>query len=160
MLPFTGRGRWRAVVRSRQVHGSVVHVHADVPDGEIVPGDGDGHVTAVAGVLLTVRVADCVPVFIADPSGRVVGLLHAGWRRTAAGILESGIRAMTSNFGSLPAELAVHLGPAICGDCHEVGPEVFQSLGEPPPRAPGPSTSGLSSGGGRWLRVCAKGTWT
>lgn len=131
-------GRWRSVVRSRQVHGSTVHVHAEPPGGVIVLEDGDGHVTAAAGLLLTVTVADCVPVFIADPDTRAVGLLHAGWRGTAEGILEAGIHAMASSFGSVPAALAVHLGPAICGGCYEVGPEVFRSLGERPPPGPRP----------------------
>lgn len=131
-------GRWRSVVRSRQVHGSTVHVHAEPAGGAIVLGDGDGHVTAAAGLLLTVTVADCVPVFIADPGARAVGLLHAGWRGTAEGILEAGIHAMASSFGSVPAALAVHLGPAICGGCYEVGPEVFRSLGERPPPGPRP----------------------
>ena len=131
-------GRWRSVVRSKQVHGSVVHVHAEPQDGVTVLGDGDGHVTAAAGLLLTVTVADCVPVFIADPGARAVGLLHAGWRGTADGILEAGIHAMAGSFGSVPAALAVHLGPAICGGCYEVGPEVFRSLGERPPPGPRP----------------------
>ena len=26
-----------------------------------------------------------------------------------------------------------HLGPAICGACYEVGPEVHEALGQPPP---------------------------
>lgn len=131
-------GRWRSAVRSRQVHGSAVHVHVEPPGGVFVLEDGDGHVTASAGLLLTVTVADCVPVFIADPDARAVGLLHAGWRGTAMGILEAGIHAMASNFGSVATALAVHLGPAICGGCYEVGPEVFRSLGERPPPGPRP----------------------
>jgi hypothetical protein len=36
------------------------------------------------------------------------------------------------------SDLLVHLGPAICGKCYEVGPEVFTALGLPAPRAPRP----------------------
>ena len=129
---------WRSVVRSRQVHGAVTRVHSQLPAGESVVGDGDGHVTRRPGLLLTVTLADCVPIFIADPFQRAVALLHAGWRGTAAGVLEQGLAAMGRACGSAPGDLVVHLGPAICGQCYEVGPEVFDALGKPAPRRPAP----------------------
>lgn len=138
MLALTAGHAWRTVVRSRQVHGSRTMVHADLPAGPCVVGDADGHVTRVPNVLLTVTIADCVPVFVADPVRRAVGLFHAGWRGAAVGVLDEGIGAMATHFGSAPADLSVHLGPAICGDCYEVGPEVFRALGERPPVAPMP----------------------
>ena len=52
----------------------------------------DGWVTTAPGVLLTVTVADCIPVYLAVP-GKAVALLHAGWRGTAGGILARGARA-------------------------------------------------------------------
>ena len=129
---------WRSVVRSRQVHGSVTRAHADLPVGASVLGKGDGHVTRTAGLLLTVTLADCVPVFLADPVHGAVALLHAGWRGTAAGVLERGLGVMSRACGSAPSDLFVHLGPAICGRCYEVGPEVFAALGETPPPGPAP----------------------
>jgi len=137
MLVLTAGSPWRTVVRSRQVHGPLTRIHADAPSGLQVVGEGDGHATRDAGVLLTVTIADCVPVFIADPDARAVGLLHAGWRGTAAGVVESGIGALERAFGSRPDDMAVHLGPAICGQCYEVGPEVFRALGEPMAATPG-----------------------
>ena len=131
-------GGWRSVVRSRQVHGAVTRVHSELPRGECLAGDGDGHATRKAGLLLAVTLADCVPVFVADPVQRAVALLHAGWRGTAAGVVEEGLTVMGGAFGSDPADLFVHLGPAICGRCYEVGPEVFRALGEVPPDAPAP----------------------
>ncbi len=129
---------WRSVVRSRQVHGCSVHVHGEVPRGVRLTGEGDGHATRVCGVLLTVTLADCVPVFIADPGRRAVALLHAGWRGTAAGVVEAGVGTLVDAFASDPGDLAVHLGPAICGRCYEVGPEVFEALGQVPPPGPAP----------------------
>ncbi len=135
--PPLGDG-WRSVVRSRQVHGAETKVHAELPAGESVVGEGDGHVTRRPGVLLTVTLADCVPVFIADPVHRVVALLHAGWRGTAAGVLERGLSAMDRAFGTVAGDLFVHLGPAICGRCYEVGPEVFAALDREVPTRPAP----------------------
>ncbi len=131
-------GGWGTVVRSRQVHGARCRIHGDLPAGDCVAGDGDGHVTQESGVLLAVTLADCVPVFVADPANRAVGIFHAGWRGTAAGVVENGLRAMRRAFGSAAAELRLHLGPAICGRCYEVGPEVFAALGELPPPHPRP----------------------
>lgn len=138
MLGLTAGRAWRSVVRSRQVHGSKALVHANLDAGPCVAGDADGHATRSPGVLLTVTVADCVPVFVADPVRRAVGLFHAGWRGAAAGVVESGIGAMAASFHTDPADVHVHLGPAICGDCYEVGPEVFRALGRRPPAAPMP----------------------
>ncbi|HEY7531001.1 MAG TPA: polyphenol oxidase family protein [Gemmatimonadota bacterium] len=72
--------------------------------------------------LLTVTVADCVPVYLSWPGG--YGLLHAGWRGIAGGILEAAVRRA----GAPPAALRIHLGPAIGGCCYEVGPEVEAAL--------------------------------
>jgi polyphenol oxidase len=117
-----------AIVHARQVHGRDVLVHGAMPRGLVLAGDGDGHVTAVPGVALAVSVADCVPVFVTAP-GRGVCLLHAGWRSAAAGILEAGIAALSAAAGCAPEDLLVHMGPAICGACYEVGPEVADGLG-------------------------------
>jgi len=138
MLLGTGGKPWRSAVRSLQVHAAHVWVHSDPPVGPVVVGGGDGHVTRTPGVLLTVTIADCVPVFIADPVRRAVGLLHTGWRGTAAGVVESGMAALGAAFGTRPGDLTVHLGPAICGACYEVGPEVFRAIGEPTPATPRP----------------------
>jgi len=131
-------GRWQAlrdgvgcrtVVHAHQVHGAVVHSHGTLPPGLFVASDGDGHATREPGLLLAVSVADCVPVLIVAPRARVVVALHAGWRGTAAGILEAGLGLLSEHFGLRPTSLRIHLGPAICGDCYAVGPEVLSGLG-------------------------------
>jgi copper oxidase (laccase) domain-containing protein len=85
-----------------------------------------------------VTVADCVPASLVDPERRAVALLHAGWRGVAAGILQRGLAVLGERWGSRPADLWLHLGPAICGACYEVGPEVFEALGLEVPAAPQP----------------------
>jgi YfiH family protein len=131
------------VTHSHQIHGREVLVQEGIAAVEslsrlMLCPDADGHVTAIGGVLLGVTVADCVPVSLVDPVRRAVGLLHAGWRGVVAGILENGIRRLGREFGSRPEDLWLHLGPAICGDCYEVGGEVHSALGLPEPDGPRP----------------------
>ncbi|MGW8266860.1 MAG: laccase domain-containing protein, partial [Longimicrobiales bacterium] len=131
-LGFTG------VRHTRQVHGKAIHSHGEPGFGLSVGADGDGHITSAPGTLLAVTVADCVPVFLVDPDRRTVALLHAGWRGTAAGILEEGISLLLRHSRGNEGDILMHLGPAICGTCYEVGGEVHAALGLPPPEKPSP----------------------
>ena len=106
----------------RQVHGPRIVEAADtLPDDD----DGaDGVVTGDPSLLLTVRVADCVPLLIADTKIGAVGAVHAGWRGTLAGIAVRAVERMTALFGSRPANLVTALGPSIGPCCYEVGPDM------------------------------------
>jgi YfiH family protein len=128
----------RCAIHARQLHGAHVLRHDATPSGLFIADGADGHVTARPATLLTVSLADCVPVFIVDPERRAIALLHAGWRGTAAGITERGMAALAAQAGSQPANLLIHLGPAICGECYEVGPEVHEGLGLDVPAGPTP----------------------
>jgi YfiH family protein len=109
-----------------QVHGATVATHGGGWHGWLRLRGVDGHISTVPGTALAVTVADCTPVFIAHPGGAIAAL-HAGWRGTAARILDVGLDALTS-LGFPAAECVVHLGPAICGACYEVGPEVLAAV--------------------------------
>ena len=142
--------RWRAVLRlagletaahARQVHGADLWIHREAGAPGILVMDGlDGHVTDRHGLLLSVGVADCTPVSIVDPQLRAVALVHAGWRGTAAGIVERGIHRIVESWSSAPERLWVHCGPAICGPCYEVGPEVHAAVHPDRPVPEGAST--------------------
>ncbi len=135
--PADAVARWNALhaefaaiaprlVSARQIHGDRVLEHGAGEPGWTRHDGADGHVALAGGVACVVTIADCVPVFIAHPSG-AVALLHAGWRGTAAKIVQKGIARMVDQ-GLNAADLRVHLGPAICGRCYQVGPDVFEQL--------------------------------
>jgi polyphenol oxidase len=131
----------RTAVVSRQVHGAELHRHAEgLPAGMVVLEGVDGHLTAARGVLLAVSVADCVPVSLVDPLRRAVALVHAGWRGIASGIVEAAISLLSEARSEVAGRLHLHCGPAICGTCYEVGPEVHRALnsGRRPPPHPEP----------------------
>lgn len=124
-----------------QVHGNeIVHHHGDW-QGFLRGPAADGHLSAERGTAMAVTVADCVPVFLAHPSGAAAAL-HSGWRGTAARITERAIRELGA-LGFEAKELRLHCGPAICGRCYEVSAEVFARLtGRDPGR---PTTVDLRS---------------
>jgi polyphenol oxidase len=109
-----------------QVHGARVLVHEPGWEGWLRAGEADGHLAGARGTGMAVTVADCVPVFIAHPGG-ATACLHSGWRGTAARIVERGIDALEHR-GFPASELRLHLGPAICGTCYEVSPDVIRQL--------------------------------
>lgn len=132
-------GRWRRLrealgvkgaVHARQVHGSRLAAHRNpVSPGLLVMEGFDGHVTAVPDFLLTVSVADCVPVFMVEPERRNIAVVHAGWRGVAGGIVEAALEALGGGDNALGTQgVWVHAGPAICGSCYEVGPEVHAAV--------------------------------
>lgn len=119
-----------------QVHGDNVIVHRPGWTGWLRAESADGHVSIERATALAVTIADCVPVFIAHPSG-ATALLHSGWRGTAGRIVERGIAALAAA-GFAPAQLRLHTGPAICGKCYEVSADVYAQLTGRRPDGPTP----------------------
>jgi polyphenol oxidase len=131
-------GRWRAfrtaepgfelITLGYQVHGAEI-IEAGAGRGWLQVDGVDGWLTTAPGTLLTVTVADCIPIYLVAP-GRGVALLHAGWRGTAAGILERGIDRLAAATKVHPCDIIMHCGVGICGPCYEVGSEVMLGVGE------------------------------
>ena len=114
------------LVSALQVHGTAFAVHEAPVDGWVRIEGVDAHLVPKARVAAAVTIADCVPAFIAHPSGGGA-IVHAGWRGTAARVLPRVITALGDR-GLTAADLRVHLGPAVCGRCYEVGPDVYEQL--------------------------------
>jgi YfiH family protein len=116
------------VTLGRQVHAAEIAWH-EGGRGWLMLDGVDGHATAAPGVLLTVTVADCVPIYLADPVTGALALLHAGWRGASSRILERGVRLLTGRAGTSVENIVMHCGVGICGNCYEVGSEVFEAFG-------------------------------
>ncbi len=87
-------------------------------------GQADALISNTPGVYLTIRTADCVPVLLADVNRRTVAAVHAGWRGTVQVIVQAAVRALEERYGSRAEDLVAAIGPGICKNCYEVGPEV------------------------------------
>lgn len=90
---------------------------------------GDALITDRAGLAVSVRTADCYPILLADPVTRAVAAVHAGWRGTAARVVQETIARMHREFGTQPADLFAAIGPGIGECCYEVGEEVARQFG-------------------------------
>ncbi|MBN2321835.1 MAG: peptidoglycan editing factor PgeF [Acidobacteria bacterium] len=117
-LQALGPDLWDPAV-PEQVHGSAVHA---VDRGGSFP-ETDGLVTDTPGVLLTLLVADCLPVFLLDPKQKAIGLIHAGWRGTRDGIAAGALGLMISEFGCRPQDVRAFIGPGIGPCCYRVEPD-------------------------------------
>lgn len=111
------------LVTTPQVHGTDVLVVDDRTASAALETRADILVTNRPGYLLMQRFADCVPILLWHPEGRVVSVAHAGWRGTARGVAGRAVAAVAA-LGGAPDGLRVGIGPSIGPCCFEVGPEV------------------------------------
>jgi len=123
-----------ALVRVSQVHGRDVHVVG--PDEDMSPGrsiaTADAMVTDRSDVALCIRVADCVPILLADPLNGVAGAVHAGRPGLYAGVVPAAVDAMRDlGAGSIVAVV----GPHVCGRCYEVPAEMRDEVAARVPAA-------------------------
>jgi purine-nucleoside/S-methyl-5'-thioadenosine phosphorylase / adenosine deaminase len=89
---------------------------------------GDALLTDQPLILLSVRVADCLPLLVADMRRRVIAAIHAGWRGMLGRIVEKSLGDMWRIYGCRPKDLRVALGPSIRACCYPVGEEVLDAF--------------------------------
>jgi purine-nucleoside/S-methyl-5'-thioadenosine phosphorylase / adenosine deaminase len=108
------------------------------------PPAADAAVTRERDVVLAVLTADCLPVLLAERLGRAIGIVHAGWRGLARGVVENAIAAMEV----APEDLVAWLGPAIGPTAFEVGADVLAAFVDADPHAATSFNAGLD---GKWF---------
>jgi len=86
--------------------------------------EGDALVTNKTGLCLAVRVADCVPMLLFDPTKKIVGAIHAGWRGSAKQIAFNTLKYMQNRHMVNPGDVIVGIGPSIGPCCFEVKEDV------------------------------------
>ena len=126
-----------SLVGLEQVHGANITRVARADRGrggrsqdEAIRGT-DAALTDSLDVVLSVRTADCAPLFFLDPGRGAIGMAHIGWRGAKAGLASKMVQAFRREFLTKPEDLIVAVGPAIRHCCYEVGAElkrVFKSF--------------------------------
>jgi copper oxidase (laccase) domain-containing protein len=111
--------------RAEQVHGAEIGlagVDTTIPAADglpVIPGV-DGLITQQTGLALSIYVADCGVIWLADPTSSAIGLLHSGKKGTEANILGRAVAMMQQLFGTRPENLIAVLGPCIRPPHYEV----------------------------------------
>ena len=122
----------KRTVFTKQIHSDIIERVgvSDCGRGLIVPVENgcDGLVTNEPEVVLTVFSADCTPVLLYDPVAKAVGAVHAGWRGTAAAIVEKAVERMAAEFGSKPENIRAAIGPCISQCCFETDRDVPEAM--------------------------------
>lgn len=115
-----------SMVCCEQVHGNRVVVVDNSHRGcgaekyETAIVGYDGMVTNQPGLYLTTFYADCIPVCFYDPVQYAIGMSHSGWKGTMGRIVINTIEMMHNQFGSMPEDIEVFIGPGIKHCCFEI----------------------------------------
>jgi polyphenol oxidase len=118
----------QAVAMAKQVHGRTVVVVRDDTPSPGDPPEADAFVSCSPRLAVAIRVADCVPLLMADRTRGVVAAVHAGWRGTAARAAVAAIDALEREFGTTPRDIVAAIGPSIGACCYEVGSELVDAF--------------------------------
>ena len=87
----------------------------------------DGIISSSKSLVLSIQVADCIPLYLADPENNIIGIVHAGWRGIERGIIDNSINKMI-NLGADNKKIIVYIGPSIQQCCFEIGSEVAKKF--------------------------------
>jgi YfiH family protein len=112
------------VSRCYQVHGAEVLIVTQ----PVTNDKYDAQITNIPGVFLAVSIADCTPVLIHDTKNNAVAAIHAGWRGTAAKIVENALQLMNKNYGTNGKDCKAFIGACISLQNFEVGDEVAKNF--------------------------------
>ncbi len=110
----------------KQVHGDDVLVAEHSSTSSLGLPDADAVITSHKNLPIAIRTADCVPVFLYDPTKPAIGLAHAGWKGTYKEIAYKTVERMKDVFGCKAENIQAVLGPSIQPCCYQVGEEFRQ----------------------------------
>lgn len=115
-----------SVAARRQTHSKDVLVVESIADLRSSLPEGDGLAAIDSSVVLSVTVADCLPVYLADTRSGAFSLVHSGWKGT--GIVRNALSLMKDRWGTEPGFVSAVLGPCIRGCCYQVDEQRAQAF--------------------------------
>jgi len=143
MAMFSGRTHWPRSIERKKLAFSVGvdpdrlafarQTHSDNIQFVVSPGlagNCDSLITNRLGLTLSIMVADCVPIFLYASDSETIGLVHAGWKGTAEGVVEKTVKEMVRRFGSHTELIEVFIGPSIKPCCYEIQKDVANVFSE------------------------------
>ncbi|MBN2542864.1 polyphenol oxidase family protein [bacterium] len=119
----------KKIISLHQIHSDkIIHIKDERHAEEILalPNQikGDGLLTSVKGIYLRIKVADCIPLYMYNPTGPMIGLIHVGRRGAISGIVENAITTMQETWNCDISQTVCFIGPSISKENYIVGEEV------------------------------------
>jgi len=109
------------LISLKQIHSDIIHIFEAPPLERL---SGDALITDRPQVLLSIRTADCLPIFLVSTNPKAVAAVHCGWRGTNKGLVQKVVKTMRRTLGIRRDSLVVALGPSVEQMCYEVGDDV------------------------------------
>ncbi|MHB8904014.1 MAG: polyphenol oxidase family protein, partial [Patescibacteria group bacterium] len=106
----------KIIVSAGLVHQNKVTIVDNFDKNEIIP-ECDALITDQNKYLLTITVADCLPIYFYDQNKKVIAIAHAGWRGVVYKIAGEVINQFINHYHSNLNDIEVFIGPHI-RDCH------------------------------------------
>lgn len=125
---------WLPVARlifQHQVHGAHGHVITHKNQKQYVRSlvhDGDFLITNLAKIAIGVLTADCLPIALVDTKNKAIGIVHAGWRGSVAGIVFSALDHMNKQYGTCAENIIAYFGPCAHSCCYQVDKNFVNQL--------------------------------
>ena len=110
---------------AKQVHGTNIEI---IDKNKYFYDSTDALVSNVQNTVMVLNFADCVPVILYSKVDNVGAVIHAGWRGTAAGIVEKTVKKMQSDLNINPKNLIALIGPSIGKCCFETHEDAYTQL--------------------------------
>jgi polyphenol oxidase len=115
------------MVASYQTHGDTIHVVDEeflvrattMRHPIFLAPPGDALVTALRGVGLLIKIADCQAIFLVDPVREVIANVHCGWRGSVGDVPMKVIALLRDRFGSRPENILAGISPSLGPCCAE-----------------------------------------
>ena len=119
----------KVIISAGLVDGKQITIVDGIGDSQIIP-NCDALISSQKEQLLTITVADCLPIYFYDVQKKVVALAHAGWRGVLSLIAPQVIEKMKEHYHCQPPDIEIIIGPHIQA-CHfEVKNDVARQLKE------------------------------
>jgi YfiH family protein len=106
----------KVIISAGLVDGNQITIVDGLRDSQIIP-NCDALISSQEEQLLTITVADCLPIYFYDAQKKVVALAHAGWRGVLSLIAPQVIEKMKEHYHSQADDIIVIIGPHIQA-CH------------------------------------------
>jgi YfiH family protein len=106
----------RKIIGAELEHGDNIVIVNSITLEQMIK-NCDALITQDKNCLLTVTVADCLPIYFYDSKKQIVALAHAGWKGVLNNISAKTVLKLINELNCQPKDIEIFVGPHI-QDCH------------------------------------------